>query len=110
MYLQDLVPIHDIRMINWLLAGDRVKNCIVSTVFKHWNGIISGYIHETFKPSLVRESIKSYVALDIPLLKKYKAYPFFRAKDKGRWGRFFFVCLFSLFHVGVIIYKIYNMP
>ena len=55
------------RKINWLLVSDRV--CIANTVFKYWNGIVTGYIHEMFKPSLCRYSTRSQMALDIPLRK-----------------------------------------
>ena len=42
------------RKINWLLDSDKVEYCIVNTIFKYWNGIVTGYIHEIFKPSLCR--------------------------------------------------------
>ena len=38
----------------------------MNTVFKHWNGIVPGYIHEMFKPWLYKCSTRSQVALDIP--------------------------------------------
>ena len=44
------------RKINWLPVSDRVEYCIANTVFKYWNGIVSEYIHEMFKPSLCRYS------------------------------------------------------
>ena len=53
----------------WLPVSDRVEYCIANTVFKYWNGIAPGYIHEMFKPSLFRYSTRSQVALDIPLRK-----------------------------------------
>ena len=57
------------RKINWLPVSDRVEYCIANTVFKYWNGIVPGYIHEMFKPSLCRYSTRSQMALDIPLRK-----------------------------------------
>ena len=51
------------------LVSDRVEYCIANTVFKYWNGIVPGYIHEMFKPSLCRYSTRSQMALDIPLRK-----------------------------------------
>ena len=56
--------------INWLPITDRVEYCIANIVFKYWNGIVRGYIHEMFKPSLCKYSTKSQMALDIPLLCK----------------------------------------
>ena len=55
------------RKINWLPVSDRVECCIANTVFKYWNGIVPGYIHEMFKPSLRRYNTRSQMALDIPL-------------------------------------------
>ena len=68
------------RKINWLPITDRVEYYIANIVFKYWNGIVRGYIHEMFKPSLCRYGTKSQMALDIPLLCKKliqgkKAYP-----------------------------------
>ena len=61
-------PSH-IRKSNWIPAGDRVDYCIANTrLFKHWNGIVSGYIHEMFKPSLCRHSTRSQMTLAAPLL------------------------------------------
>ena len=57
------------RKINWLPVSDRVEYCIANTVFKYWNGIVPGYIHEMFKPSLCRYSTRSQMALNIPLRK-----------------------------------------
>ena len=57
------------RKINWLPVSDRVECCIVNTVFKYWNGIVPGYIHEMFMPSLYRCCTRLQVALDIPLRK-----------------------------------------
>ena len=57
------------RKIKWLPVSDRVEYCIANTVFKYWNGIVPGYIHEMFKPSLCRYSTRSKMALDIPLRK-----------------------------------------
>ena len=57
------------RKINWLPVSDRAEYCIANTVFKYWNGIVPGYIHEMFKPSLCRYSTRSQMALDIPLRK-----------------------------------------
>ena len=51
------------RKINWF----PVEYCIANTVFKCWNRIVPGYIHEMFKPSLGRYSTRSQMALDIPL-------------------------------------------
>ena len=61
-------PSH-VRKIYWLPAGDRVEYCIANTVFKYWNGIVPGYIHEMLQPSLCRYSTRSQMALDIPLRK-----------------------------------------
>ena len=36
------------RKINWLPVNDRVEYCIVDTVFKYWNEMVPGYIHEMF--------------------------------------------------------------
>ena len=52
------------RKINWLAVSDRVECCIANTVFKYWNGIVPGYIHEMFKPSLCRYSTRSQMALE----------------------------------------------
>ena len=57
------------RKINWLPVSDRVEYCITNTVFKYWNGIVPGYVHEMFKPSLCKYSTRSQMALDIPLWK-----------------------------------------
>ena len=57
------------RKISWLPVSDRVEYCIANTVFKYWNGVVPGYIHEMFKPSLCRYSTRSQMALDIPLRK-----------------------------------------
>ena len=57
------------RKINWLPVSDRVEYCIANTVFKCWNRIVPGYIHEMFKPSLCRYSTRSQMTLDIPLWK-----------------------------------------
>ena len=69
MYQRDLISIHLIRKINWLPVSDRVEYCIANTVFNSWNGIVPGYIHEMFKPSLCRYSARSQMSLDIPLQK-----------------------------------------
>ena len=42
-------------------------------VFQYWNGIVPGYIHEMFEPSLCRYSTISQMALDIPLRKAITA-------------------------------------
>ena len=66
------------RKISWLPVSDRVEYCIANTAFKYWNGIVRGYIHKMFKPSLCRHSTRLQMALDIPLQKKIqgkKAYP-----------------------------------
>ena len=36
------------RKINWPPASDRVEYRIANAVFKYWNGIVQGYIHEIF--------------------------------------------------------------
>ena len=54
---------------NWLPVSDIVECCIANTVFKYWNGIVSGSIHEMFKHSLCRYSTRSQMTLDIPLRK-----------------------------------------
>ena len=46
-----------------------VSYCIANTVYKNWNRIVPGYIHEMFKPSLCRNITRSQMALDIPLRK-----------------------------------------
>ena len=61
-------PSHFIK-INWVPVSDRVEYCIVNTIFKYWNGIVPGYIHEVFKPWLCRYSTRSQMALDILLWK-----------------------------------------
>ena len=61
-------PFH-FRKINWLPVSDRVEYCIANTVFKYWNGIVPGYIHEMFKPLLCGYSTRSQMAFDIPLRK-----------------------------------------
>ena len=62
-------PLH-FRKINWIPVNDRVECCIANTVFKYWNGVAPGYIHEMFKPSLCRYSTRSQTALEIPLRKE----------------------------------------
>ena len=57
------------RKINWLPVSDRIECCIANTIFKFWNGIVPGYIHEIFKPSLCRYNTRSQMAFDIPLWK-----------------------------------------
>ena len=57
------------RKINWLSVSDRIEYCIVNTFFKYWKGIVPGYIHEMFKPSLCSYSTGSQIVLDIPLRK-----------------------------------------
>ena len=57
------------RKINWLSVSDRIEYCIVNTFFKYWKGIVPGYIHEMFKPSLCSYSTRSQMVLDIPLRK-----------------------------------------
>ena len=71
-------PLH-FRKINWLPVSDRVDYCIANTIFKYWNGIVPRYVHEMFKPSLCRCSLRSQMTLDIPPPKKLqgeKAYLF----------------------------------
>ena len=43
----------------------------MNAVFKYWKGIVPGYMHEMFKPSLCRYITKSQMALDIPLRETY---------------------------------------
>ena len=57
------------RKINWIPFRDQVEYCIANTVFKYRNGIVPGYIHDTFKPALCRYSARPHMALDIPLQK-----------------------------------------
>lgn len=57
------------RKIQWLPASDRVEHCIVNTVFKYWNGTVSGYIHEMFNLTICRCSTKSRMELDLLLRK-----------------------------------------
>ena len=61
-------PSHFIK-INWLPVSHRVEYCIANTIFKYWNGIVLGYIHEMFKPWLSKYSTRSKMASDIPLRK-----------------------------------------
>ena len=61
-------PLH-FRKTNWLLVSGRVEYCIVNTMFKYWNGIVTRYIHEMLKPSLCIYITRSQMALDIPLQK-----------------------------------------
>ena len=70
-------PFH-FRKITWHPVSDRVEYYIATDAFKYWNGIVPGYIHVTFKPSLCRYTTRSQMALDIPLWKKIQdknAYP-----------------------------------
>ena len=64
-------PMH-FKKINWVPVSNRLEHCIANTVYKYWNGIVPGYIHEIFKPSLCRYSTRSQMALDI---QGKKAYP-----------------------------------
>ena len=57
------------RKINLPAVSDRVEHCIANTVFNYWNGIVLGYFHEMFKPSLCRYNTRSQMAFDIPLRK-----------------------------------------
>ena len=57
-----IVPFH-FRKINWVSVSDRVEYCIANTIFKYWNRILPGYIHEMGKPSLCRYSTRSQMAL-----------------------------------------------
>ena len=67
--LRSHINLSHFRNIKWFPVSDRVEYCIVNTVFKYWNGIVPGYIHEMFKPSLCRYSTRSQMALEIPLPK-----------------------------------------
>ena len=81
-------PYH-FRKINWLLVSDRVEYCIANTIFKYWNGIVPGYIHEVFRPSLCRYSTRSQLALGIPLQKTVtgqKSLPFLGSKIWSKIG------------------------
>ena len=57
------------RKTNWFPVSDRVDYCIANTVFKYWNGIVPGYIHEISKLSFCSYSTRSQMALHIPLRK-----------------------------------------
>ena len=46
------IDLSHFRKINWLPVSDRVEYCIPNSVFKYWNGIVPGDIHEMFDPSL----------------------------------------------------------
>ena len=59
-----------VRKMNWLPVSDRVEYCVANTAFNYWNGIVPGYIHEIFKPSLCISSTGSQMTLDKPLWKK----------------------------------------
>ena len=82
-FCQNLPPrsiIHPlpVRKMNWLPFSDRVEYCVANTVFNYWNGIVPGYTHEMFKPSLWIYSTRPQMTLDKPLRKKIqgkKAYP-----------------------------------
>ena len=81
-------PYH-FRKINWLLVSDRVEYCIANTIFKYWNGIVPGYIHEVFRPSLCRYSTRSQLALGIMLRKTItgqKSLPFLGPKIWSKIG------------------------
>ena len=54
--LRSHINLSHFRNIKWFPVSDRVEYCIVNTVFKYWNGIVPGYIHEIFKPSIYRYS------------------------------------------------------
>ena len=72
------IDLSHFRKINWLPVSDRVEYCIANTVFKYWNGIVPGYIHEMFKLSLWRYSTRLQMPLDILCGKQIqgkKAYP-----------------------------------
>ena len=43
--------------MNWLPANGRVE-LYCEYAFNYWNGIVPGYIHNLFKPSLCRSKIK----------------------------------------------------
>ena len=81
---RSLINLSQFRKIKWFLVSDRVEYCIVNTVFKYWNIIVPGYIHEMFKPSRSRYSTRSQMALDISLQKTNtgkKAYPSYYPKS-----------------------------
>ena len=52
-----------------LPASERVEYYNANTVFKYWNGIVPGYIHEMLKFSLCGYSARSQMALDLTLRK-----------------------------------------
>ena len=70
--LRSHINLSHFRNMKWFPVSDRVEYCIVNTVFKYWNGIVPGYIHEMFKLSLWSYSARSQMALDIPLRKTNK--------------------------------------
>ena len=51
--------------INWFPVSGRIESCMVTTAFKHYNGIIPSYIHDIFKPSSNKYNTGSQMALDI---------------------------------------------
>ena len=75
------------RKINWLPVSGRVEYCIANTVFKYWNGIVPGYIHEMFKPSLCRYSTRSQMTLDIPLWKTNTGQKSLSFLGPKRWSK-----------------------
>ena len=77
------------RKINWLVVSDRVEYCIANTAYKYWNRTVPGYIHEMFKSSHCRYSMRSQMAFDIPLQKSntgQKSLSFFRPKVWSKIG------------------------
>ena len=46
------IDLSHFRKINWAPPSKRVKYCIPNAIFKCWNGVVPGYIYETFTPSL----------------------------------------------------------
>ena len=79
------------KKINWLPASDRMEYYIVNTIFKYWNGIVPGYVHEIFKSSLCRFSTRSQIELNIPLRKTntgQKSLSFLRPKLRPKiWSK-----------------------
>ena len=83
------IDLSHFRRINWLSVSDRVEYCIANTAFKYWSGIVPGYVHEMFKPSLCRYSARSQMPLYIPLRKTntgQKSLPFSGSKIWSKIG------------------------
>ena len=52
--------------INWLQVSLTAESCIVTTIFKWWNGIVLSFVDGMFKRSCNRYNTRSQMTLDIP--------------------------------------------